>query len=288
MRRTAAASVALLTALLGLGLATGASSQEVTPGLSRAELLELAEVEAPPAGIGLRVHADFPGEAPYMLDGIPVTSLTAEITPAGLVVMRQFLATTETTGGDKVDQCTDPTFVPTGASWREEDLPMRWHVRMRSIPTGLNKDRTVWRLRTAHQAWRDAYNKCNEPDRVKFNFMYEGKTRRSVKFDHRNVIEFDRMKSNALALSYTWYSGTRLLDADLRFNKAYNWTNILGHGWQYQVLEVATHEIGHHIGLDDLGDPHGALTMFGRIGKGDLRKTSLGRGDIRGGATLSP
>jgi hypothetical protein len=51
---------------------------------------------------------------------------------------------------------------------------------------------------------------------------------------------------------------------------------------------VAVHEIGHTLGLDDLSKPHGSLTMFGVIGKGELRKTSLGKGDVRGAGLIEP
>jgi hypothetical protein len=42
------------------------------------------------------------------------------------------------------------------------------------------------------------------------------------------------------------------------------------------------------VGLDDLGNPHAGLTMFGQIGKGELNKVTLGRGDLKGADAIAP
>jgi hypothetical protein len=42
------------------------------------------------------------------------------------------------------------------------------------------------------------------------------------------------------------------------------------------------------VGLDDLGAPHNGLTMFGQIGRGELNKVTLGRGDLKGASTIAP
>jgi hypothetical protein len=53
-------------------------------------------------------------------------------------------------------------------------------------------------------------------------------------------------------------------------------------------MNVTTHELGHQVGLDDLGDPHGGLTMYGIIDKGEMSKTTLGFGDLKGAWAVSP
>ena len=71
-------------------------------------------------------------------------------------------------------------------------------------------------------------------------------------------------------------------------NKAdYNWTNVAGVK-RYQVRNVIAHELGHQVGLDDLANPHNGLTMFGQIGRGELNKVTLGRGDLKGASTIAP
>jgi len=51
----------------------------------------------------------------------------------------------------------------------------------------------------------------------------------------------------------------------------------------YDVQNIATHEAGHAVGLDDLyEDPYRELTMYGKSSKGETIKISLEQGDIAG------
>ena len=282
---------ALLAGLVASSLATSSASSQLDPtlpSLTLDELLAIANVDAPPAGIGLEIHADFPAENPLNIGGIEFTALTAVINPDHSVDMQSAVAAEGAGGGDTVGECTDPTFAPTGRSWNAEDMPVEWRFRWASTPSGNSKWNTQRALRLAHRVWPKAVTNCNDNAKINFHYVYDGRTMRSVKYDQNNIVEFGPLGSGALAINYTWFSGTRILETDLRLNRTdYQWTNREG-GKAYQVMNVTAHELGHQVGLDDLGSPHSGLTMFGRISRGEMKKTTLGSGDLRGAARLSP
>lgn len=282
---------ALLAGLVASSLATSSASSQLDPtlpSLSLDELLAIAQVDAPPAGIGLEIHADFPTENPLDIGGIEFTALTAVINPDHSVDMQSAVAAQGAGGEDTVGECTDPTFAPTGRSWNAEDMPAEWKFRWASTPRGNSKWNTQRALRLAHRVWPKAVTNCNDNAKINFHYTYQGRTMRSVKYDQNNIVEFGPLGSGALAINYTWFSGTRILETDLRLNRNdYQWTNREG-GKAYQIMNVTAHELGHQVGLDDLGSPHSGLTMFGRISRGEMKKTTLGSGDLRGAARLSP
>jgi hypothetical protein len=140
-------------------------------------------------------------------------------------------------------------------------------------------------MKAAHRAWPEAVSNCSERPKNSFGFSYGGVSAKPIDRDKVNTVRFGDL-DGPLALNYIWFVGAEIKEADIRFNTDYNWTTNPSSHRKYQVKEVATHEMGHQVGLDDLADPHGGLTMFGRIGKGDLKKTTLGKGDLRGARSV--
>lgn len=280
-----------LAALVGSALGASPASSQLSselPSLTLDQVLAIANVDAPPQGIGLEVHVDFPAENPFEIGGVAFNALTAVINPDHSVDMQSAIAAESATGGAQADECKDPTFLPTGRSWGAGDMPVRWRFRRGTTPPENSIYKTQAALRDAHGVWPTARSRCTKDDTIDFAFEFAGLTKKTVKFDGANIIEFGPLGGGALAINYTWFSGTRILETDLRLNRSdYNWTNRVG-GKKYQVVNVAAHELGHQIGLDDLSDPHGGLTMFGRISRGEVKKTTLGQGDLRGANRLSP
>ena len=55
----------------------------------------------------------------------------------------------------------------------------------------------------------------------------------------------------------------------------------------FDVQDIATHEAGHVVGLDDLyADKYSELTMYGYSSKGETKKISLAVGDVNGTVAL--
>ena len=286
----------LVATLLAGAVAGSAPARSVetglplVPELSAGRLLAIARVPLPPEGVTLQLHADFPTEAPLDVAGTGFTSLTADVASDGSVTM---LSATPATAAPApvtgLDECTDPTFTPTGPRWYAGDLPVEWRFRRGSAPDGLGRFRSQYSLQEAHQVWARAKTVCKSNDQVSMRFRFAGPSSRKAGYDGVNLVDFGHLGAGALAMNYTWYQSGHILEVDLRLNRHdYRWTNRPGGKNRYQVENVSAHEIGHQVGLDDLSDPHGALTMFGRISRGEMSKTTLGRGDLKGASTLSP
>ena len=292
--RTGAAAL-IAACLIGALMVPGpATPQVVLPEITLEQVLEIAQVDAPPEDIGLKMHADFPTDAPLVLDDIEFYSITADILPDGSVIVSNANAAENSTGDDAVGECSDPAFMPLGPSWSAGAMPLRWKLNENSIPDSLNIWRTRKAIRRAHYTWHHndppfVRTNCDDSGASDFRFKYAGAGSRRAKYDGVNIVDFGSLGGGALAVAYTWYKGTSIIETDLRFNAHdFNWSNNWKNRNAYQVINVATHELGHHLGLDDLNDPHGGLTMFGRIGKGERSKVSLGKGDVKGATTVSP
>ncbi|MGI8774279.1 MAG: matrixin family metalloprotease [Actinomycetota bacterium] len=282
----AATVVAALAAPL---IPLGASSQpEALPQLSLEEILAIAKVAAPPPGVGLKIHADFPEEAPLSIDGLPIYSLTADISTTGVARVEHAVTAQESTTAAGIDECTDPTFTPASALWAAGDMPIKWRFRAGSTPRNVSRFLAHKAIRKAHRVWPRAHSDCSNAQTNNFAFGYAGNTGKRVGYDGVNMIDFGRLGSESLAVNYTWYSKGRILEVDMRLNKRnYAWT-AKKQGKNYNIMNVVTHELGHQVGLEDLSDPHGSLTMFARISRGETHKVTLGRGDLRGANHVTP
>ena len=281
----------LVAALIASALNTSSAVSQVNPELPSLpvdQLLSMARVEVPPSGVSLEVHIDFPAEDPFQIDDVAFTALTAIVHPDRTVDMQSAVAAESADGTTQAEECEDPTFLPSGKAWSASDMPVRWSFRRGSTPEGNSVLRTQAALRDAHKVWPASRSRCTQQDSIGFAYEFAGGTKKTVKYDRANIIEFGPLTGEALAINYTWFSGTRILETDLRMNRSgFEWTNRPG-GRKYLVSNVAAHELGHQVGLDDLGDPHGGLTMFGRIYRGESKKLTLGTGDLRGADRLSP
>ena len=265
----------------------GASSQvDALPSIPAADLLRMANVDAPADGVSLRLHLDFPEDAPLLASGVEIYSLTATIGPDGVSRVERAATAQEATIAPAADECTDPAFSPSSAVWGAGDMPIQWRFRKGSTPDDISTFLSKRAMRQAHRVWPRAKTNCNDGDTVSFRFDYLGGSARSIKYDGTNLVEFGSL-DGPLATNYTWYRGDDILEVDLRLNRAYSWSARDGKN-RYNIQNVVAHELGHQIGLEDLSDPHGALTMFGRIFKGETSKLTLGRGDLKGAGFVSP
>jgi hypothetical protein len=112
--------------------------------------------------------------------------------------------------------------------------------------------------------------------------------------DGVNTFTFANLDStNIIAITNIWGvfsgpAGTReILEVDVRFNTDYVWGDAKLNPRLMDLQNIATHEIGHCAGMDDLyKPPANQETMFGYSDNGETIKRSLGPGDQAGIANL--
>ncbi|MCL5407111.1 MAG: hypothetical protein M1429_01295 [Patescibacteria group bacterium] len=124
-------------------------------------------------------------------------------------------------------------------------------------------------------------------------FHYAGdSSKTNASNDGENTILWRTLPSGIVGLTYIWTDGNgRLADADTVFNKRYSWNytsyngsnDCGGAASSFDLQDIATHEFGHWMGLGDLYDANSKdLTMYGYAARGELKKDTLGLGDING------
>lgn len=90
------------------------------------------------------------------------------------------------------------------------------------------------------------------------------------------------MGIGALAVTTTTYTGSTIIDSDTNFNTYYSWSTS-GNACCYDVQNVATHELGHWLSLNDLyGSGDTEKTMYYSASAGETKKRTLASDDING------
>ncbi len=118
-----------------------------------------------------------------------------------------------------------------------------------------------------------------------------------AKYDGTNLVAWGSVPGNAIGVTYTWYNTVsgEALESDTIFGKRLPWSytpyssDCGGVAGTYDVENIAVHEFGHWIGLDDLyASSQKDLTMYGYGVTAELKKDSLGLGDLLGAAAITP
>jgi hypothetical protein len=114
---------------------------------------------------------------------------------------------------------------------------------------------------------------------------------KGARLDNINAILFKPLGRSTIGVTFVWYSRSSgaLIEADTLFNKRHPWAifesspECQSSPNAYDFQNIATHEFGHWVGLDDLfDDADKDLTMFGFSAGGEVKKRTLERGDVIG------
>ena len=108
--------------------------------------------------------------------------------------------------------------------------------------------------------------------------------------DGQNVLTWgDYPQAGVIAVTRYWIDTTTktIAEFDIMFDTDFTWGDATINPLVMDVQNIATHELGHGIGLSDVYKvPCGAVTMYGYSNNGDIEKRTLAPPDITGLQTL--
>lgn len=175
-----------------------------------------------------------------------------------------------------------------GPKWRV--LPVSYVIDPDGAPEG-----AVTEIKSAFEAWDEVTSTELFNDTVTVDPSAEPSLDAP---DGKNVICWRGIApTNIVAMTILWYidydgngpdDGDETVDTDVIFNALLKWgIDPDGEGptkiKAYDIRNVATHEAGHVVGLDDLAeDIYRELTMYAYTTKGETIKISLEIGDVNG------
>ena len=229
--------------------------------------------------------------APNVFDlGVATDPATGEQVEGRLIVHRRAndVKGGSVSGGAK-NQCYG--FIARGTKWRVVEP---WIANAANI-RGLGDVFIKGTLSDGIAKWEDAADGISG-NGIGVNILGDGATTTvalsadTAAPDGTNEVYFadirnsDGSESNAIAITIVWYN--RFTKSFVEWDQvyddvSYDWSATGGAG-KMDFDNIATHELGHSIGLADLYNSCTEETMYGYASYGETKKRSLNAGDIAG------
>ncbi|MCX6924292.1 MAG: immunoglobulin domain-containing protein, partial [Verrucomicrobia bacterium] len=144
----------------------------------------------------------------------------------------------------------------------------------------------------ASAAIQAAMNTWSTVSGATFQFTSGGSTSGSGgSRDYQNICSFGYLGTDGtVAQNSFWANATTGVESesDIVFNTYYSWS-VTGAAGAFDLQNIATHELGHALSLDDLyGGSDTEKTMYGLVSPGETKKRTLDSDDIAGIVYLYP
>ena len=146
--------------------------------------------------------------------------------------------------------------------------------------SGLNTNFVTSAISTSAETWDSATSK----ELFSNTYSIDSKAQYGVQ-DYENAIAFgDYSNGNVIAVTSVWYTriGKQIVEFDMLFNTDFAWGDATVDETKMDLQNIATHELGHSVGLADLYNACTQETMFGYSDYGETIKRDLNSGDIAG------
>ena len=139
----------------------------------------------------------------------------------------------------------------------------------------------TWDSNTLKELFQNYDRNCSFDESVAYGVL-----------DEKNAVTFGNYSDpRVIAVTTVWYNpATRaIVQFDIMFDTDFIWGDATVDSSKMDLKNIATHELGHGIGLNDVYETNcSAVTMYGYSTEGEIQKRTLEAPDIKGLQTLYP
>jgi len=171
---------------------------------------------------------------------------------------------------------------PTKVRWKT--LPVNYVINPTN-PQGLPESFVISAIVNAAETWDASTSKplMNDVYTIDYTATYGVQ-------DYINAITFGNYPTEGvIAVTTVWYNPATkaIVEFDLMFDSDWTWGDATIDNTKMDLQNIATHEFGHAIGLNDVYDSAcSEVTMYGYSDYGETKKRTLEQPDITGLQTL--
>lgn len=165
-----------------------------------------------------------------------------------------------------------------GVKWNS--LPVNYVLNPIN-PNGLSQEFVVNAISTSAETWDDSTSS------ELFNNVYtiDSTVQYGVQNFENAIVFGNYPQEGVIGVTTIWFTrkGRQIVEFDILFDTDFAWGDAILNPTVMDLQNIATHELGHGIGLDDIySSTCSAVTMYGYSNYGETQKRTLEQPDITG------